>query len=302
MSCPFCGADSAPDLIAWDRNREVSDARFAYRRCEACATIFLASPPEDLARYYAADYFDFAPDGVAHWRTSDFLRGVEQFRVDRLRRYVQPGPLIEIGSGAGAVASVARDGGVDVTALEMDARGCEHLRDDVGVTAINSDRPIEALAGLPAVSVVAMWHSFEHLPNPGEVLDVIAEHIEPGGILALGVPNPDSLEFRLLGPRWPHLDAPRHLSLVPASALRDRARTLGFSVVELLTNDPFGRHCNQHGWSAGFARRPARGVSAWARTGGLIATKALAPVEARGLRGAAMLMLLRKDASGRGRD
>ena len=296
-ACPLCGGASSAAFVATDRNREVSEARFAYRRCRACGTVFLPEAPADLARYYADGYFDFAASGDANWRTSEFLRGVEAFRVALLRRYVSPGSLIEIGSGAGAFAAAAREAGFDVTAIEMDARCCEYLRDEVGVTVIRSDRPVDALAGLPAVSVIAMWHSLEHLPNPEEVLEAAAEHIAPGGLLAIGIPNPQSLQFRLLRTRWAHLDAPRHLTLIPAPALIARARTLGFEPVELLTDDPFGRHCNQHGWTAALAHHPARGLTAFARTGGAALTKLLAPVESRGLHGAATLALLRRGAT-----
>ncbi len=102
------------------------------------------------------------------------------------------------------------------------------------------------------------------------------------------------MQFRLLRTRWAHLDAPRHLTLIPAPALIDRARALGLEPVEVLTGDPFGRHCNQHGWTAALARRPARGLSAFARHGGAALTKLLAPAESRGLRGAATLVVLRR--------
>lgn len=295
----LCGGESSAAFVARDRNREVSGARFAYRRCDACATVFLPEPPDDLGRYYGRDYYDFSDDGMPRWRASDFLRGVETFRVDLLREYVQPGVLIEIGAGAGAFSAAAHDAGFDVTAIEMDARCCEHLRDGVGIAAIQSDRPAEALGYLPAATVVAMWHVLEHVPNPGELLAAVADHVEPGGILALGIPNPESLQFRLLGTRWAHLDAPRHLSLVPAPAVIRWAQALGFTPVELMTDDPFGRHLNQHGWTAALSRRPARGFSRFADYGGFGLTKLLRPLERRGRRGAGILMLLRKDAGTR---
>ncbi len=294
-ACPFCGAYAAPALEAWDRNRETTDERFVYDRCPACATAFLANVPADLGVYYGAGYHGFDADGEPDWRVEPFLREVEAYRVALLRRHVEPGALIEIGAGAGGFAAAARDAGFDVTAIEMDSRCCEYLDRSVGVNAVCSDRPLDVLASLPAARVVAMWHVLEHLPNPAEALAAAAERLEPGGILAIGVPNPRSLQFRLLGSRWAHLDAPRHLCLVPIAALIERAGTLGLHPVVQTTDDPFGRHCNIHGWSYALRRRPGVGPASACSIPGLALTRLLRPLERRAQNGSATLILLRKD-------
>jgi SAM-dependent methyltransferase len=293
-SCRFCGGSrSMPSVTAWDRNRELSEERFVYWRCHNCATVFLASVPDDLGRYYGAGYHGFS-GGEPQWRHSQTLRDFEAARVELIRRHAEPGPLIEIGSGAGAFAAAARDAGFAVTGIERDKACCDHLRDGLGVGAIHTDQPAAALADLGPPAVVAMWHVLEHLPDPDEALAAAAATLRPGGLLALGVPNPESLQFHALGARWAHLDAPRHLSLIPADALTARAAGLGLRRVALGTNDPFGLHCNQHGWTAALVSRPARGLPVPARCAGLALTRLMAPVERRGLRGSALLLVFGK--------
>lgn len=295
-ACPMCGGTSAPALQAWDRNREITEARFSYARCTACGTVFLAEVPADLARYYDSDYHGFGPDGEPDWKRNGLLLRSEAWRVERLRRHVHPGQLIEIGSGAGGFAAAARAGGFDVTAIEMNERCCDYLSRRLGVRAICSDQPLRALADLDPAGAIVLWHVFEHLPDPAEVLEQLAGKLEPGGILALAVPNPASLQFRLLGARWPHLDAPRHLCLVPPDALLARGRELGLSCVGLTTADPFGLHCDLFGWMYGLHPRPAAGVdSCWFRRAAQSLTLALSPLERRGRRGAAVTLLLRRD-------
>jgi SAM-dependent methyltransferase len=296
--CPFCCGSAEPALEAWDRNRETTDERFTYNRCLACASYFLAAVPGDLANYYGGSYYGFRADGEPNWRVDPALRKVEAYRVDLLRRYVEPGTLIEIGAGTGAFAAAAKDAGFDVTAIEMDSLCCEYLAASVGVNAVRSDQPLEVLASLPTARVVAAWHVLEHLPNPAEVLAIAADRLEPGGILAIGVPNPRSLQFRLLGPRWAHLDAPRHLCLVPPAALIGRAGTLGLHCLGQTTDDLFGRRCNIHGWSYGLhyrpGRRPAAALSPHARA----LARLLRPIERRGQNGSAILLLFRKEGAG----
>lgn len=296
-ACPFCGGSSAPALIAHDRNREISDERFAYRRCTACETVFLENAPGDLARYYGGPYYGFRPDGEPGWKDDPFLHRVEQTRIELIGRYVEPGTLIEIGAGTGGFAAAATSAGFDVTAIEMDGACCAYLSDRLGVRTIQSDQPVQALGALAPAGVVTMWHVLEHLANPREALAAAAARVAPGGVLALGVPNPQSLQFRLLRARWAHLDAPRHLCLIPAAALIERGRELGLSCVELTTGDPFGQHCNIHGWTYALKRRPGAGPAAARSWRGSAVAGLLAPVERRGLTGSALFLLLRKDAA-----
>lgn len=69
-------------------------------------------------------------------------------------------------------------------------------------------------------------------------------------------PNPDSLQFRLLGARWAHVDAPRHLSLIPPHALRSQAQRLGLRLAHVTTSDPAGNEWNRFGWEQGLRGCP----------------------------------------------
>ena len=295
--CPFCGGRGTWTFDAWDRNRETTHERFAYARCAECGTVFLIVPPSDLPRYYADDYYDFSPDGEPAWKDDPLPQRAAAYRVDLLRAHIAPGRLIEIGAGTGAFAVSAQMAGFQVSAIEMSERCCRYLSEREGIDAICSDRPLDAIAGLSPARVVALWHVLEHLPNPAEVFARVAEKVEPGGLLAIAVPNPRSLQFRLLRARWVHLDAPRHLCLVPPAALIDRGRQLGFRDVVLSTNDPDGLECNFFGWVGALRPHPAVG-----RTSDLVShcaraiERTLVPLERTGDRGSAVTIVMRKEA------
>jgi hypothetical protein len=293
--CPLCGGDSAYALTAKDRNREASLESFTYNRCGNCHTVFMVDVPDDLARYYVGDYHGFGPDGTPEWAHNPTLLEVEAWRMEMLRRHVEPGSLIDVGAGAGAFSAAAKGDGFEVSAIEMDRGCCEYLDTGLGVRAICSDRPIAALKDLPVVRAISMWHVLEHLSDPAEMLATAAAHLQPGGVLAIGVPNPDSLQFRLLHTRWAHLDAPRHLCLMPKEALVAHLQGLGMHLLESTTGDPFGRICSLHGWAWALRKRPAQGEppTLLMRTAQAI-TKALGPLEGSGGQGAALTMLLVK--------
>ena len=293
--CPFCGGPGRHALVAQDRNRAITDETFLYDRCQACGTVFLANVPDDLARYYEGDYYGFRPDGEADWQDNDYLLEFQSARLELLARHVGPGRLIEIGAGTGGFAWSAKKAGYDVTAIEMDERSCRYMSEKLGVHTIQSADAVQVLPTLAKARVVVMWHVLEHLPNPAEVMQAAADRLEPGGILGIGVPNPESVQFRLLRSRWTHLDAPRHLVLMPASTLIARGRSLGLSCVELTTDDPFGRHCNLHGWAYAVVRNPAVGPAPFNSHPGYMLRRLARPLEQRGLNGSAFLLLLRRD-------
>jgi SAM-dependent methyltransferase len=205
--------------------------------------------------------------------------------------------LLEIGAGTGLFARAAVLDGFEVTAIEMDADCCQYLRDVVGAEAICSDRPEEALRDLPEFQAIALWHVIEHLEKPWALLEQAARKLAPGGAMVIATPNPRSLQFRLLGRNWAHVDAPRHLFLIPPEALEAKAKTLGLRHVMTTTSDPAGRHWNRFGWEYALRRHPAeRPATPAKRALSLALTLALRPFETRGLAGTAYTSLFVRPA------
>lgn len=283
LDCPLCAGAADPAFSVGDRNRETTPIVFHYRRCRACATLFLEDVPDDLGRYYPDDYYALP----SHAELERAAAG-EQPKLDLLGAHVPRGRVVDVGAAYGVFARAAKLSGYDVTAIEMDARCCDYLRATVGVDAIQSDQPHRALAQLDAADAVVLWHVLEHLERPAQLLAGAAVVLAPGGVLALAMPNPDSLQFRLLGSSWAHVDAPRHLALIPFAALAARAAELGLEVAHVTTSDPAGRHWNAFGWEYALRRRPARHRSTpLTRRIGQAVALALAPLERRGMNGTA---------------
>ena len=287
--CPFCGGDAAPAFSTTDRNRGISAVRFEYRRCRSCGSHFLANVPDDLGRYYPEDYYGFPSRAEIDAAVSAELPKLRQLGIE------PGGQLIEIGPGTGQFSRAARNAGFDVTAIEMDARCCEYLERVVGVRAICSSLPEQALTQLEPARAIALWHVLEHLPNPAAVLEAAAARLQPGGVLAIATPNPQSLQFRLLRSRWAHVDAPRHLFLIPYEALATRLGSLGLEPVGVTTADPAGRHWNWFGWEYALRGVPARRRSTLVtHVAARALTVLLAPLERRDLAGTAYTAVFTK--------
>jgi 2-polyprenyl-3-methyl-5-hydroxy-6-metoxy-1,4-benzoquinol methylase len=283
QACPLCGGPARTALTARDLNRAITHERFEYRRCRDCRAYFLVSIPDDLSRYYPPEYYPMQSEPAL-----EVAAAQEVFKVEMLAEHAEGGRLVEIGPGFGAFARAARNAGFDVTAIEMDEPSVEWLSSIVGVRAIQSAAPEEVLPTLEPSRVIAMWHVIEHLPRPWEVLESAAANLQPGGVLVIATPNPQSLQFKLLGRRWAHVDAPRHLFLIPPATLERRCEELGLRLASSTTVDPGGRHWNWFGWLYALRASPR---SRPPRLHHLLAARLLAtlaaPVEARGQKGCA---------------
>ncbi len=260
--CGACGGAMRPNLHTRDYNRGVSDEIFHYSTCVRCGLISLENVPPDLAPYYASGYHsqpatDAAIEaGVEH----------EQYKIDLVRRFVPTGRLLEIGPSWGAFCLLAKRAGYSVEAIEMDPVCCEFLSSRIGVRAICRSDEAAALAEASEPDVIVAWHVLEHLRDPWGLVDAAAARLAPGGVLIVALPNPGALQFRLFGRYWAHVDAPRHLHLVPPDVLRTRAEAAGLTQVLCTTTDRGSLGWNEFGWifslphlaSDAFAKRVLR--------------------------------------------
>jgi SAM-dependent methyltransferase len=252
VTCPACGARAREAFRVGDRNRRLSAAEFTYRRCPDCGLVFLRPVPDDLGEYYRGGYY-----GGPQTREELAAGSVhERYKLDLLRPFVPYGRLIELGGAMGGFAYQAQQAGYDVTVVEMDPDSCRFLEEVVGVRAVQSSDPAAALDELDGdADAIAAWHVIEHLPDPWSALEASARKLRPGGVLVLAAPDPGSVQARLFGRGWTHLDAPRHLQLIPRELLLKKARAAGLEPVLVTTRDEGGLFWNSFGWQQSLTNR-----------------------------------------------
>jgi SAM-dependent methyltransferase len=84
----------------------------------------------------------------------------------------------------------------------------------------------------------------EHLDRPAQALQQIATWLAPGGVLLVAVPNLASVQARVGGERWYHLDVPRHRSHFTTQGLHALLHANGYAPIRThhfsLEYNPFG--------------------------------------------------------------
>ena len=287
--CLLCGGDARLAYRVGDLNRRLSDDTFDYYRCSSCEAVALASIPAELGRYYPAEYYRL-PESVEGLKD---LATEERYKLDIVRRQRTGGRLLDIGPSQGAFAYLAKQAGFEVTTMEMDPACCRFLERVVGVRVIETDDPALALRSEGDYDVITLWQVIEHLPSPWEVLAEAALRLRPGGLLVIATPNPESLQFRLFGRYWFHLDAPRHLQLIPVSEIVRRGASLRLRPLHLTTRDRGTLTNNFAGWQSSavnwLSDHSIRSLER--KLGGILALVA-APVDRLGRLGSAYTLVL----------
>ena len=243
--CSYCHEMSVDNLLTTDINQNISDEVFIYEYCRKCKATVLLSVPDDLSKYYPSNYH-YVPSTV---QEIENFSHHESYKIDLIKRFIDSGSLLEIGSSNGSFAFLAKKNGFDVNAVEMNERCCDFLNN---VLKIKTFQSFDTLATLREIKksydVIVFWHVIEHLSNPFEVLETCTKLLTSNGILVIAAPNPSSLQFKIFKEKWVHLDAPRHITLIPISELSSRCQSYGLIPEFITTRDPGGISWNLFGW------------------------------------------------------
>jgi 2-polyprenyl-3-methyl-5-hydroxy-6-metoxy-1,4-benzoquinol methylase len=184
--------------------------------------------------------------------------------------------------------------GFEATAIEMDARSAEVIAALMPIEVLNTADEASALGQTQPADVIAMWQVIEHLVDPWTMLEAAANRLKPGGVLILAAPNPDSLQFKLFRQLWVHVDAPRHLWLIPIRVVLARASVLGLQPRLITTRDPGSRAWTAFGWEHSLRNLfPSARLSLIRRAARLASMLAM-PIEAREGMGATYTIALQK--------
>ena len=204
-------------------------------RCATCGTGRADAQGFDAKTYYTADYFDGSrDDGYADYQgSSAVLREEFKQTLAWLRRVAPPpGRLLEIGCAYGYFLELAKSF-YDVHGVEISEEAVAdcHRR---GLTFVEPGVLTNAMAErIGALDVVVLLDVIEHLPDPDQVLGLVAQRLRPGGSIVITTGDFGSACSRLMGKSWRLMTPPQHLWFFTADGIRRGAAKHGLKVASI---------------------------------------------------------------------
>ena len=168
-------------------------------RCRRCDLIY--RNPRERSSELRTAYEHDTPDRAVLESLFHNQRRAFRTQARRLTRALgRTGTAIEIGSYAGAFLDAARTEGWRVQGLDINEGVISFARDH-GLDAKLGDT--SSLDGAPRYDALAIWNTFEQLPDPRDVVRRAHLVLHDGGVLAIRVPNGDfyaAVRSHLSGP------------------------------------------------------------------------------------------------------
>ena len=207
-SCVICNSGKYKIIC---KNRDyrygLSAKSFRLVKCAKCGLIYLnpRSSEKDIHKFYPQEYygtqFGIIGEKIDNYFVNRKIYGMEKFK--------QEGKLLDIGCGTGDFLLQVQKRSYDVCGIDVSPQACKVARKKRLI--IYHDDLKKHHFPAKSFDIITLWHVFEHLYNPSDILKEIKRILKDDGTLIMETPNIDCFSFKIFKGYHFHLDSPRHL-------------------------------------------------------------------------------------------
>jgi 2-polyprenyl-3-methyl-5-hydroxy-6-metoxy-1,4-benzoquinol methylase len=222
-NCPVCDSSSYRQLFVKGGGRHVA--------CQQCGMVYLNPVFTDkaLADYYAANH---AAQAEVTSKESDFYRRIYSKGLSIIGKYIPAGKILDIGCSSGFFLDIAKLNGWRTMGIELNTAEAALAQAKHEVYTV----PIDSLGADKKCDAITMWDVFEHIKDGNKILRTIAsQHLCPGGLIFLQVPNAKALAARVMQEKCNMFDGIEHVNLYDPQTIRLLADKNGMDVLHLET-------------------------------------------------------------------
>lgn len=207
-SC-LCGASDYETFFTYDAPPEGEnlfsfsgqlDYRREFLRCGSCGH-FVARHQLDMSSFYEGSYAKSLYGGTEKiLQTYKRIMGLPEASSDNIGRvrkvldlcadYCSAAgahQLLDVGSGLGVFISKMQEAGWECTGLEPDPAYAEHLRVNIGATAITADFMVTDQ--LETYDLISFNKVLEHVSDPLTMLGRVHQFLKPEGCVYIELPD-----------------------------------------------------------------------------------------------------------------
>jgi SAM-dependent methyltransferase len=242
--CLYCGSSKSKRFC---RVNDIFQNSYEIRHCDDCSAYFLSPFPsaELLEKAYGVSYYGIYETKFKDGLIENVLDRFRKRRAKKLARQLPDGArVLDIGCGNGNFLQfLSTIGNYELQGIERNKAAAARALAKKGINIKSTpltpgDYPDNYF------DAITLFHVFEHLPNPSEILLVISRILKPGGILFISFPNIASLQARMFKGNWLHLDPPRHLFFFAPVDFKKLMKERKFNCIRTtfvsLEQNPFG--------------------------------------------------------------
>jgi len=268
-NCPVCGNNSVKLVKASDHHYG-NKGEWTFDRCTNpdCTHIF-QNPilnNEEVSGFYPQDYYAFGPSHkyqftgyfskqprlyllfcyFKYYRNYQHLNVPHNFFLASVGKlfikktlniespfYVKDGAAVDFGSGSGDFVNYLEILGWNSCGIEISAKASEQGQ-KAGLKILNGSS--ELLDDFKDhFNFVHSSHSLEHVPDARNVVHKIFSSLKKDGIIAIDVPNGDSLAFSIYKSSYFYLGAPVHINIFTVRSMRKLLSETGFKKIRIKT-------------------------------------------------------------------
>ncbi|HMH16103.1 MAG TPA: class I SAM-dependent methyltransferase [Edaphobacter sp.] len=191
----------------------------------------------ELAGFYSQDYYAYQPVRKDS-RLKTFAKKLLRTKIKTHDPvFPRSGEFLDIGCGSGEYLHKMLAEGWSVRGVEPSTFGAAEGRQS-GLDIFNGTLH-EAQFAANSFDYIRSNHSFEHVPNPVEMLDEIYRILKPGGKLFIGIPNAGSIPHRIFSKYWWYLGAPVHTYSYTVPTISAIVQRSGFAIDRIYYNSNF---------------------------------------------------------------
>ena len=211
-----------PNCFEKGRVTKKIDGKFSVYFCTNCYNGFTYPTPLNIKDYYQSSYWNSS--NLLGKIKNTFFKIFQQRRINWVTETLPKGSILDVGSGEGCFGKSLPK---RYTVTNIEPLFSKVINKSVIKTDfLKWQTPLK-------FDAVCFWESLEHTPLPKSYLSKAFNLLKKGGIIFIEFPRHESLESKLFGKNWYHMDTPRHLSHLTDNGIKYLLNTVGFAGITL---------------------------------------------------------------------
>ena len=212
QTCPCCGGHNFKVIgVTRDRHYKIQ-GDWKYGVCISCNLTQLVPMPttEELIKLYPNNFYAYNKNAFR----MEFLKSILKRTIFRTNLFLdphfkEPGRVLDYGCGTGWSLINFSKAGWDCLGIEPSPEASSYGSRTHQLNILNGT--IHTITeSIGNFDYIRSNHALEHDPDVGLTLNKLALHLKPGGRITIGIPNANSLAYKLFGKYWWYFGAPVH--------------------------------------------------------------------------------------------